>query len=121
MLTGTREGLVPDLSMRGGDNSIVGGCDVHGPTTVIQGRCALSTDTPLPLVAANLRARDNRPRGLLSCKQSKNKQEQDETRTNSLCDHEVGVPNTSRTDGLADSRVYKEVAMAKLTTKQNPI
>ena len=27
----------------------------------------------------------------------------------------------SRTDGLANTRVYKEVAMAKLTIKQNPI
>ena len=27
---------------------------------------------------------------------------------------------SSRTDGLADTRVYKEVAMAKLSTKQNP-
>jgi len=28
---------------------------------------------------------------------------------------------SSRTDGLVDTRVYKEVAMAKLTSKQNPI
>ena len=28
---------------------------------------------------------------------------------------------SSRTDGLVDTRVYKEVAMAKLSTKQNPI
>jgi len=27
---------------------------------------------------------------------------------------------SSRTDGLVDTRVYKEVAMAKLSTKQNP-
>ena len=28
--------------------------------------------------------------------------------------------SSSRTDGLVDTCVYKEVAMAKLTTKQNP-
>ena len=27
---------------------------------------------------------------------------------------------SSRMDGLVDTRVYKEVAMAKLSTKQNP-
>jgi len=27
---------------------------------------------------------------------------------------------SSRTDGLVDTRVYKEVAMAKLSTKQKP-
>jgi hypothetical protein len=41
-------GFVPDLSMRGvGDNSI-GGDDVLGPTTTLQG-CALATDTPPPM------------------------------------------------------------------------
>jgi hypothetical protein len=28
---------------------------------------------------------------------------------------------SSRTDGLADAHVYKQVAIAKLSTKQNPI
>jgi hypothetical protein len=29
--------------------------DIHGPTTTIQGRCALATDTPSPMVAMILR------------------------------------------------------------------
>jgi hypothetical protein len=50
--------------------------DVHGPTTTIQGRCALATDTPPPMVAVILRC-DNQPLGHPSCKQSKNSQEQE--------------------------------------------
>jgi hypothetical protein len=40
---------------------------------------------------------------------------------NSIGGDDVHGPTTSRTGGLANTRVYKEVAMAKLTTKQNPI
>jgi hypothetical protein len=50
--------------------------DVHGPATTIQGRCALATDTPPPMVIVILR-RDNQPLGHPSCKQSKNSQEQE--------------------------------------------
>jgi hypothetical protein len=49
--------------------------DVHGLTTTIQGRYALATDTPPPMVVVILR-RDNQPLGHSSCNQSKNSQEQ---------------------------------------------
>ena len=40
-----------------GDNSIDEGVDVHGPTTTVQGRCALATDTPPPRAVATCGAR----------------------------------------------------------------
>jgi hypothetical protein len=46
-------GFVPDLSMRGVDNSIEEEMTFSGPTTTLQG-CALATDTPLPMAAAIL-------------------------------------------------------------------
>ena len=65
-----------------GDNSIDEGVDVHGPTTTVQGRCALATDTPTPVVTANLWCATTQPRGHSSCKQSKNQQEQVEQALN---------------------------------------
>ena len=62
--------------MRVEDNSIGDEVDVRGPTTTVQGRCALATDTPPPMVAAILWERDHGPRGHSSCKQSRNWQEQ---------------------------------------------
>jgi hypothetical protein len=40
---------------------------------------------------------------------------------NSILIHEIWGLESSRTGGLADTRIYKEVATAKLTIKQNPI
>jgi hypothetical protein len=37
---------------------------------------------------------------------------------NSICIHEIWGPESRRTGGLADTRVYKEVALAKLTRKK---
>jgi hypothetical protein len=42
--------LNPDLSVETKDNSIGKRVNVHGPTTTIQGHCALVTDTPTPVV-----------------------------------------------------------------------
>jgi hypothetical protein len=39
---------------------------------------------------------------------------------NSIYIHEIWGLESSRTGGLADTHVYKEVAAAKLTIKQNP-
>jgi hypothetical protein len=73
----TRWGLMADLSMRDrGELDWWKKDDVHGLTTTIQGRCALATDTPPPMVAVILRC-DNQPLGHPSCKQSKNSQEQE--------------------------------------------
>ena len=57
--------------------------DVDDPTTTIQGRCALAIDTPTPEIVVTLSARDQpNHEGSCSCKQSKNKQEQDEQQLN---------------------------------------
>jgi hypothetical protein len=40
---------------------------------------------------------------------------------NSIWIHDIWGLESSRTDSLVDTHVYKEVAAAKLTTKQNPL
>jgi len=47
------ERIGPDLSVER-VNSIGEVDDVHGSTTTVQGRCALATDTPPPVVARDL-------------------------------------------------------------------
>jgi hypothetical protein len=54
------------------NNSIVGGDDVHGPTTAFQRRCALATDTPPHMVVTILWSVTPWPLGHSSCKQPKN-------------------------------------------------
>jgi hypothetical protein len=51
-----------------------------------------------------------------SCRTSMNK-----INKNLICIHKIWGLESSRTGGLADTRIYKEVAAAKLTIKQNPI
>jgi hypothetical protein len=55
--------------------------DVHGLTTTFQG-CALVTDTPTPVVVRDLVEHDQPNHWGNSCKQSKNKQEQDKQELN---------------------------------------
>jgi hypothetical protein len=66
--------------------------DIHDLTTTVQGRCALATDTPTPVVDVILWSMTTQPRGHLSCKQSKNLQEQVEQALN--C--EMNMKGTSR-------------------------
>jgi hypothetical protein len=40
---------------------------------------------------------------------------------NSICIHKIWGLESSRTNGLANTRVYKELTTAKLTIKQNPM
>ena len=64
--------------------------------------------------------------GLCPCEQSKNTQEEDEQQLNwnwklsSIGIIVYGVLQTSKSGILADTHVYKKVAEAKLTSKQNP-
>jgi hypothetical protein len=68
----------------------VDGDDVHSPTTTIQGRYALATNTPPPMAAVILQ-HDNQPLGHLSCKQSKNQQEQEEQALNCQINMKVSI------------------------------
>jgi hypothetical protein len=78
-----------------------------------QGCCALAIVTPAPVVAALVV-----PRTSLNLQAIKNKQEQDKKQT--LTDLiELGFC-FKYPGGLADARVYKEVAKAKLTSNKNP-
>jgi hypothetical protein len=78
-----------------------------------QGCCALAIVTPAPVVAALAV-----PRTALNLQAIENKQEQDKTQT--LTDLiELGFC-FKYLGGLADTRVYKEVAKAKLTSNKNP-
>ena len=74
------------------------------------------TDTPTPTVNHDLVEHDQPNHEGNSCKQSKNKQEQDKQGPNS----QRWGSEYKNPDGLVDTRVFKEVAMAKLTSKQNP-
>jgi hypothetical protein len=78
-----------------------------------QGCCALALVTPTPVVAALAM-----PRTALNLQEIENKQEQDkkQTLTNLI---ELGF-YFKYPGGLADTRVYKEVAKAKLTSNNNP-
>jgi hypothetical protein len=86
--------------------------DVHGPTTTFLG-CALATDTPTPAVVIN---QTTRVISASNRRTSKNK-----INKNSIYIHKIWGLESSRTGGLADTRVDKEVAAVKLTIKQNPI
>jgi hypothetical protein len=67
--------------MRGVDFDL-GGVDVGDLTTTVQERCTLAIDTPTPEVVRDLSGHDQpNHEGICSCKQSKNKQEQDEQAT----------------------------------------
>ena len=78
-----------------------------------QGCCALAIVTPAPVVAALAV-----PRTALNLQAIENKQEQDKKQT--LTDLiELGFC-FKYAGGLADTRVYKEVAKAKLTSNKNP-
>jgi hypothetical protein len=68
----------------------VDGDDIHGPTTTVQGRCALATETPPPMAAVILR-RDNQPLGHPSYKQSKNQQEQEQQALNCQINMKVSI------------------------------
>ena len=78
-----------------------------------QGCCALAIVTPAPVVAALAV-----PRTALNLQAIENKQEQDnkQTRTDLI---KLGS-RFKYSGGLADTRVYKEVAKAKLTSNKNP-
>ena len=78
-----------------------------------QGCCALAIVTPAPVVAALAV-----PRTALNLQAIENKQEQDnkQTLTNLI---KLGSC-FKYSGGLADTRVYKEVAKAKLTSNKNP-
>ena len=78
-----------------------------------QGCCALAIVTPAPVVAALVV-----PRTTLNLQAIENKQEQDnkQTRTDLI---KLGSC-FKYSGGLADTRVYKEVAKAKLTSNKNP-
>ena len=78
-----------------------------------QGCCALAIVTPAPVVAALAV-----PRTALNLQAIENKQEQDnkQTRTDLI---KLGS-RFKYPGGLADTRVYKEVAKAKLTSNKNP-
>ena len=79
--------------------------------------CALATDKQTPAAVRNLVKHDQPNHKGNSCKQLKNKQEQD----NKQLDSQRWGSESSSMGGLVDTRIYKEVAEAKLTTKQNPI
>jgi hypothetical protein len=68
----TRKGRIPIFRWRRRITRLRKRVDVHGPTTTVQGRCALATDTPTPMVNAILWSMTTQPRGHLSCEQSKN-------------------------------------------------
>jgi hypothetical protein len=87
--------------------------DIHGPTTTFQG-CTSVTDTRTPAVVCDLMEHDQPNHKGNSCKQLKNK-----INNNSICIHKIWGLESSRTGGLADTRVYREVAAAKHTIKQN--
>jgi hypothetical protein len=79
----------------------------------LQRCCALAIVTPAPVVAALAV-----PRTALNLQAIENKQEQDKKQT--LMDLiELGFC-FKYPGGLADTRVYKEVAKAKLTSNKNP-
>jgi hypothetical protein len=68
----TRWVIARSFDERVWNNSIGGGDDVHGPTTALQRRCALATDTPPPMAVTILWSVTPWPLGHSSCKQSKN-------------------------------------------------
>jgi hypothetical protein len=78
-----------------------------------QGCCALARVTPAPVVAALAM-----PRTALNLQAIENKQEQDKTQTRTDL-IELGFCFKCP-GGLADTRVYKEVAKDKLTSNKNP-
>jgi hypothetical protein len=72
VLMETREGWIPIFQWRQRITRLGKRVDIHGQTTTVQGRCAWATDTPTPVVDVILWSTTTQPRGLLSCKQSKN-------------------------------------------------
>jgi hypothetical protein len=70
--------------------NLMDGDNVHDPTTTVQGWCALATDTLTPRIIAFLWC-TTRPWGHLSCKQSKNKQEQVEQALNCKINMNVSI------------------------------
>jgi hypothetical protein len=59
----TRKGRIPIFRWRRKITRLRKRVDVHGPTTTVQGRCALATDTPTPVVDAILWSTTTQPRG----------------------------------------------------------
>jgi hypothetical protein len=90
--------------------------------------CALATDTP-PLMAVTILWSASTATIGHPFLQAIEEQARTSITSNSIANVEMETnlitpswgSESGRTGGLADTRVYKEVAMAKLTTKQNPI
>jgi hypothetical protein len=109
--TGRRE---PDLSMTDdGGGNLVGGRRCAIRLQQPQECCALAIVTPAPVVVALAM-----PKTALNLQAIENKQEQDKKQT--LTDLiELGFC-LKYPSGLADTRIYKEVAKAKLISNKNP-
>jgi hypothetical protein len=92
--------------------------DVHGLTTTFQG-CALPTDNQLQWLYAILWSTINQTTRVIPA--SNRRTSKNKINNNSICIHEIWGLESSRTGGLADTHVYREVVAAKLTIKQNSI
>jgi hypothetical protein len=91
---------------------------IHDPITTFQG-FALVTDTPTQRLYAILWSTINQTTRVIHA--SNRRTSKNKINKNSICIHESWGLESSRMGGLADTRVYKEVAAAKVTIKQNPI
>jgi hypothetical protein len=114
------EGFVVDLSMRSVRNSIWGWIWRSWPDYSLPS-CALATDTPPPTTVVILWSMINQTTRVIPASNRVTKQEQVEQATQlqiwrwkTNLNSQSWGSESNRTDGLVNTHVYKEVAMAKL-------